>query len=135
MKLTTWILNGFWPFKTQRNARKLLAKAKFESYYLFQARGTNFEPENMEFLHGQWVRREFRTHYVDFWIELFPSIYEFEIDFELTQNLNSAICDWVWTPRHIETSSKGLYPIQNTLYSIRTCNFWTSFRLFMIFFV
>ena len=55
--------------------------------------------------------------------------------FELTQILNSAICDRVWTPRHIETSSKGLYPIQNSLYSIRTCNFWNFFRLFMIFFV
>ena len=34
-KLESGIQNGFWPFKTQRNARKLLVEAKFESYYLF----------------------------------------------------------------------------------------------------
>ena len=39
-KLTTWVRNGFWPFKTQRNARKILENAKFKSYYLFQVRGT-----------------------------------------------------------------------------------------------
>ena len=46
-------LKWFLAIKTQRNARKLLIEAKFESYYLFQARGTHFKLKNMEFLHEQ----------------------------------------------------------------------------------
>ena len=46
-KLITRIRNGFWAFKTQRNARILLAEAEFESPYLFQMTDTYFEPENM----------------------------------------------------------------------------------------
>ena len=38
LKLTTWIQNDFWPFKTQRNARILVTETKFESPYLFQIR-------------------------------------------------------------------------------------------------
>ena len=62
-KLTTWVWNGFWPFKTQRNARKVLVEAKFKSYYLFQAKGTHFKIENMEFLHGQWVSLKFPMNF------------------------------------------------------------------------
>ena len=62
-KLTIWVQNGFWPFKTQRNARKLLVEAKFKSYYLFQARSMQFEPENMEFLDGQWVSSKFPMNF------------------------------------------------------------------------
>ena len=66
---------------------------------------------------------EFQTHDADFWIELFHSTYEFKIDFELAQILNSATSDRVWAPRHVETSFKGHHPIQNTLYSIKTLKF------------
>ena len=71
--------------------------------------------------------------FANFLTKLFLSTYEFEIDFKLTQISNSAIGDRVWAPWHIETSSKGHYPIQNTLYSIGTRNFWSSFRIFMTF--
>ena len=58
-----WVWNGFRPFKTQRNARKLFEEAKFESNYLFQVRGIHFELENMEFLHGQWVSSKFPMNF------------------------------------------------------------------------
>ena len=63
LKLASWIWNGFWPFKTHRNARKLLEEAKFESPYLFQAKGTYFKHENIEFLHEQWVSSKFIVNF------------------------------------------------------------------------
>ena len=59
----SWVRNGFRPFKTQRNARKLLEEAKFESNYLFQVRGIHFKLENIEFLHGQWVSSKFLMNF------------------------------------------------------------------------
>lgn len=58
-KLTTWVRNGFLPFKIQRNTRKLLAKVKFESLYLFRTRGMYFKSKSMKFLHRQWVSSKF----------------------------------------------------------------------------
>ena len=50
---------------------------------------------------------EFQTHDANFWIEIFPSTYEFKIDFKLTQISNSATDDRVWAPRHVEMSPKA----------------------------
>ena len=156
-KLGTWIRNGFWPFRTQRNARKLLEMAKFESIYLFQMKDMYFKLENMRNLNGQWmsskfttwkyeelewamdefkIHYEFRTHHLDFKFDLFfsPS-YEFKINLELNQILNSTIGDWVWVLKHVETSSQCLHPIQNASYSFRTHNFWRFLGCLWLFFV
>ena len=74
LKLASWIWNGFWPFKTHRNARKLLEEAKFESPYLFQAKGTYFEPEKHRVF--AWAMGKFEIH-CEFWTRL--------VDFELVQ--------------------------------------------------
>ena len=57
-KLITWVWNGFWPFKTQRNARKVLVEAKFKSYYLFQAKDTHFKPKKVRLF--AWAVGEFK---------------------------------------------------------------------------
>ena len=79
-KLVIWIWNGFWSFKTQRNARKLLENVKFESSYLFQRKACisnlktwrfcigneNFELtiliSNWAFSYHLWVWNSFGTY-------------------------------------------------------------------------
>ena len=63
VKEESWVRNGFRLLKTQMNARKLLVVPKFEAYYLFQARGMQFEPKNMEFLGGRWARSKFHVNF------------------------------------------------------------------------
>ena len=46
-KLLTWIHNGFWSFRTQKNAMKLLAELEFKPSYLLRARDMHFKLENM----------------------------------------------------------------------------------------
>ena len=92
LKLTTWVRNGFWPFKTQKNARKLLEEAKFKSYYLFQARGIHFELENMEFLHGQWVSLKFLVNF-----KLMMLIFELSFSFPLMSSKLISNTPKFWT--------------------------------------
>ena len=66
--------------KTQRNARILLAKAKFEPLYLFLTRNMYFEPKSI------------MKQHLDFELSNFP-LYQFEIYFELTLISNSTIGD------------------------------------------
>ena len=125
-KLESWIQNGFWPFKTQRNARKLLTEAKFESPYLFQVTGRYFEPENKVFAWavGEFeFPYEFQTHHLDFKLDFFFSTYKFKIDLEFTQISNSTTRNRVWVLKHVEMSFKCLNLIQNASYSFRTHKF------------
>ena len=63
LKLATWIQNAFLPFRTQRNARKLLAEANCESSSLFWIRGIHFKPKNMENLNGKRVSLKFTMNF------------------------------------------------------------------------
>ena len=47
LKLLTWIQNGFWLFRTQKNAMKLLAELEFKPSYFLRARDMHFKLENM----------------------------------------------------------------------------------------
>ena len=132
-KLESWIQNGFWPFKTQRNARKLLTEAKFESPYLFQVTGRYFEPENKVFAWavGEFeIPYEFQTHHLDFKLShLLPLMNSYLLETHPNFELNH----W-WSNLSLETCQNKFQMPQsnsNALYSFRTCNILSIFRLFM----
>ena len=127
LKFATWIQNAFLPFKTQRNARKLLAEAKCESSSLFWIRGIHFKPKNMENLNGKRVSLKFTMNFelvilISNWTFFF-STYKFKIDLEFIQISNSTTRNRVWVLKHVEMSFKCLNLIQNASYSFRTHKF------------
>ena len=85
-----------------------------------------------------WVRNSLWISNSSSWFQIWPFFsfsYEFKINLELNQILNSTTGDWVWVLKHVETSSQCLHPIQNASYSFRTHNFWRFLGCLWLFFV